>query len=217
MHRYIVPLVLAFAAGSASEPVPVVKDPLHRPVLENAYVRVLDVRIPAGASSLYHQHTTPSAIVYLTDSLVGNEEWPTQPMTVREFKAGFTRYAPFHEQPQTHRVTNKSSHVFRALDVEIVAKPSEKRLMAVASQQLVENWNENFARSSTAKLKPGDTLASMTDNACIWISIAGKLQVSMRDGTKRVISPGEFQFIAPRAGVSISALSEVEAVVIEIK
>jgi hypothetical protein len=36
--------------------VPVYEEPLHRPVFQNRFVRVLDVVIPAGVATGYHTH-----------------------------------------------------------------------------------------------------------------------------------------------------------------
>ena len=51
--------------------VPVREEPHHKPVLENDYVRLLDVHIKPGDTTLYHIHAAPSVIVHITKSTIG--------------------------------------------------------------------------------------------------------------------------------------------------
>ncbi|HEX3080985.1 MAG TPA: hypothetical protein VHQ04_11000, partial [Puia sp.] len=43
--------------------VPVSQEPLHHKVLENNHLRLLDVHIPPGDTSMFHIHATPSVFV----------------------------------------------------------------------------------------------------------------------------------------------------------
>src|ERR1019366_10030778 len=59
--RYFRFAFLALLAGraGAQSPVPVRDEPLHKVVLENSYLRLIDVRIPPGGQTLYHIHKIP--------------------------------------------------------------------------------------------------------------------------------------------------------------
>ena len=46
--------------------VQVSKEPRHKKVLENKYIRLLDVNIPPGDTSLFHIHSTPSVFLHFT-------------------------------------------------------------------------------------------------------------------------------------------------------
>jgi hypothetical protein len=62
-----------------AEPVPVEQEPHHRWIFENQYVRVLDVVLAPGESTLFHAHSHDSVAVRLTDSTVQDQpidgEW----------------------------------------------------------------------------------------------------------------------------------------------
>jgi len=59
-------LLLAFSLrAQAPSAVPAAGEPHHHLVLENSYVRVLRVSIPAGDTTLLHSHNVPYAYVSL--------------------------------------------------------------------------------------------------------------------------------------------------------
>ncbi len=65
-------LLLAFLlpAPAQQSPVPIEKEPRHPLIFENQYVRVFDVLIPAGKTTLFHIHKNDSIGVRLTDARI---------------------------------------------------------------------------------------------------------------------------------------------------
>jgi hypothetical protein len=60
------PLLFAFSlSAQAPVAVPAAKEPHHHLVLENSYVRVLRVSVPAHDATLLHQHDVPYIYVAL--------------------------------------------------------------------------------------------------------------------------------------------------------
>ncbi|MBA3259290.1 MAG: hypothetical protein H0T68_07495 [Gemmatimonadales bacterium] len=119
-------LVATALAGSrlaAQAPVPVHQEPRHRLVGEVGPIRVLDVRIPPGDTTLFHVHD--AAIMYVpiaaspTDAQSLGGQWGgVQPQDAPRFRPGVvdsdTLYAV---QPVTHRVTNVGGRLFRLIAV----------------------------------------------------------------------------------------------------
>ena len=73
-------LIIILCFGSLlSAQVPVSEEPLHRPVLQNKYIRLLDVWMDPGDTSLYHIHAIPSLFLQLSNTTVGSQikgqEW----------------------------------------------------------------------------------------------------------------------------------------------
>src|SRR5678815_1507493 len=54
-------------------PVPIEKEPRHRLKFENPFVRVFDVLIPPGDSSLFHIHLHDGLSTRLTDARIRDE------------------------------------------------------------------------------------------------------------------------------------------------
>jgi quercetin dioxygenase-like cupin family protein len=75
------------AVQENTEPVPVEQEPHHRWIFENQYVRVLDVVLAPGESTLFHTHSHDSIAVRLTDASV--QEQPFEPNSV-ELSQGAT-------------------------------------------------------------------------------------------------------------------------------
>lgn len=99
------------------------QEPRHRLVLQEGAVRVFDVRIPPGDTTLYHTHD--SAILYVpvsispTDSQILGGEWSGVKSTdASRFRMDatdeITRYAA---RPVTHRVKNVGTRLFRLIAV----------------------------------------------------------------------------------------------------
>ena len=52
------------AKGTAEDPVPVEQEPHHRVIFENQYVRVLDVVVKPGETTLFHKHSIDNLADY---------------------------------------------------------------------------------------------------------------------------------------------------------
>ena len=99
------------------------KEPRHRPVYREGYVRILDVQIPPGDVTLFHTHDT--AILYVpisispTDTQILGKEWlGVGPNDTSRFTgqvvATDTSYA---SRPLTHRVKNVGGRLFRLIAI----------------------------------------------------------------------------------------------------
>ena len=116
-------LVLCLAlvvAVSAAAQVPVREEPRHKPVLENKYFRLLDVWLPAGDTTMYHIHATPSLFVILssthTASQMKDSLWGSD-----RSELGRTWYRSFINDTLVHRVANIDTIPFHVNDIEILA------------------------------------------------------------------------------------------------
>lgn len=101
------------------EPVPVEQEPHHHVVLENQYVRVLDVLFPVGEPSLFHTHSNDNVSVALSGDFTKSQtiggEW-TKPVPVVPGQVAFHKAKG---QPYTHRVGSAGEKPFHVIDVEI--------------------------------------------------------------------------------------------------
>ena len=107
------------AKGTESDPVPVEAEPHHHIVFENQYVRVLDVVVNPGDTTLFHKHSLDNVAVQLTDSQI-KRQTPGQPWVDSPAKEGAVGFVGGTKQPYTHRITNAGSTVFHVLDIEIL-------------------------------------------------------------------------------------------------
>jgi hypothetical protein len=109
------------------EVVPVYMEPLHRLVFESAPVRVLDVQLQPGDTSLYHLHEDPIFYVAIDiaaiDAQVLGEEW--QRTRVAEWSPGAVAHDLGHaEKPLIHRIRNVGDETFRLIAVTNSGPPA---------------------------------------------------------------------------------------------
>ena len=109
----------ATAQGTENDPVPVEQEPHHHVIFENQYVRVLDVVVRPGETTLFHRHSLDNVAVLLSDATMRNQaagkDWADSPA-----KEGTVHFAAGTQKPYAHRIANKGSTVFHVLDVQIL-------------------------------------------------------------------------------------------------
>lgn len=119
--------------------VQVSKEPRHKITLENKYIRLLDVNIEPGDTSLFHIHSTPSVFVHFTTTVVCSQikgkEWVTAKNT-----EGNAWYRSFVDDTLVHRVSNCDTVPFHVTDVELLSPYNQaKKLQPLPFIVLFEN------------------------------------------------------------------------------
>src|SRR5579862_6457870 len=102
-----------------SAQVPVREEPHHKVVLENDYVRLIDVHIAPHDTTITHIHAAPSVIVFLSKTTIGTQIVGDQP-NISDVNPGQTSYAAYDEKPIRHRVWNQGTEKFHVMDIELV-------------------------------------------------------------------------------------------------
>ena len=95
------------------------KEPRHHNVFENAWVRILDVRVPPGDTTLFHKHTTPSVFLVLSSTRTGSQILVEPPKS--RSTNGNIWFEGFYDKPRIHRVWNDDTSVFHTIDLELPA------------------------------------------------------------------------------------------------
>jgi hypothetical protein len=115
-------LTLLLVAGvlSCCAQIQVSQEPRHHNVLENDWVRILDVHIPPGDTSLMHQHSTPSVFLVLSKTRTGSQVLVEPAKT--NFSDGNIWFEGFYDKPRIHRVWNSDTTEFHVVDMEILHK-----------------------------------------------------------------------------------------------
>lgn len=114
--------IIAWSYSSLAQ-VQVSEEPRHHKVFDNGWVRILDVHIPAGDTSLWHKHSTPSVFLILSSTKTGSEARiePHRP----PFTDGRIWFEGFYDTVRIHRVWNEDDHEFHVIDMELPHKPNK--------------------------------------------------------------------------------------------
>ncbi len=129
LGKYVVGSILyvtLFTWGSISVQAQVLvhKEPLHHLVFENSKIRILDVIMAPGDTSIFHIHHTPSLFLFFTSTRTGSM-LKGQPATIGETTAGKMLYENL-TAPNTriHRVWNADKDTFQVMDIELLSLDS---------------------------------------------------------------------------------------------
>lgn len=115
------PLIAAFvfvSAAAAQAPVPVEQEPRHKTLFLDAAMRVLEVTIPKGDTTLDHTHRLDLATVCLectdTRSRAPGKEWGP----IRSRAVGSAAVTEYAGKPDTHAVRTIGDGRYRLIAVE---------------------------------------------------------------------------------------------------
>jgi quercetin dioxygenase-like cupin family protein len=107
------------ARGTAADPVAVEQEPHHRVVFENQYVRLLDVVVKPGETTLFHRHSLDNVAIQLSDATI-KRQFPGGDWVASPGKDGSVGFIAGTATPYVHRITNIGGTVFHVIDVEIL-------------------------------------------------------------------------------------------------
>ncbi len=208
-------MVVHFVNVSAQ--VQVSKEPLHKKVLENKYIRLLDVWIKPGDTSLFHIHSTPSVFLVFTTTTYAaqekNKDWTTEKVV-----PGFSWYRSFYKDTQIHRVANIDTAIFHVTDVELLStyKPTEKR-EALPFPLLYENERVFAYRLTDSSFtdrhmsKRGPLILEVVTGEVKYHDIKGCKSTIVKTGKYSYIEPGkEFSFSAAGKEKTLMVLFEIK-------
>lgn len=196
--------------------VQVSEEPLHKKVLENKYIRLLDVWLQPGDTSLFHIHSTASVFLYFSSNTIASQvkdgAWVKE-KTV----AGKSWYRSFSPDTLVHRVCNTDSFPFHVTDVEIISsyKPSDQ-LQALPFAVLYEN-EKVFAYRLSDSLLPNKIISNRGPMVAELLSGNSMYYVDALTKQQTAIRPGGYLYIEPGSTFYFNTHGKVNMVLFEIK
>jgi quercetin dioxygenase-like cupin family protein len=189
-------LFLATATlAQLQQSVEITSEPSHHLVFQNEYVRVFDVTVAPGATTLIHKHNHDYLFVTLGDSDVVSERVGEKPAAL-QLKDGEVRFTPGNF---AHAAINKSDRPFHNITIELL-KPSTNAKTCTEScdsggttrRISADQWT-----ASMAGLPPNSTLNRPPTGPTLLIAVS-KLDLARQSNDdvgpfKRV--PGGFDWI----------------------
>jgi hypothetical protein len=113
-------VLLATNAANLLAQVPVHEEPRHHTVFQNAAIRILDVRIPPGDTTLYHIHHTPSLFIDFTQSNTGSQLVGKEATQSISKTGGISFENLSAPNNRIHRVWNNGKDTFHVMDIEFL-------------------------------------------------------------------------------------------------
>jgi quercetin dioxygenase-like cupin family protein len=112
-------LFLVLTSTVVAAQVPLTKEPRHRVTFENAQMRIFDVNIPPGDTSLDHRHDRDIVTVSMTGGTETRIQNTAQPWTTRGPRPlGDATVAEYAGKPGSHKVENTGKSAYQLFAVE---------------------------------------------------------------------------------------------------
>ncbi len=209
IHQFIIFSFILFSNICTAQ-LPVRMEPRHHKVFENDYVRVLDVHIVPGDTSLFHIHGTPSVFIIITNAKTGSEIISNGITTKSSLNPSMLWFDGFYSGPRIHRVWNEGTVDFHVMDVELLRKEHheivpplmDKSLKMLFNEKPVSAYNCGLPKGSVVKLRK-----IMYPLLIVGLSGDGEVLV----GEKSLTNKGDFSFIPPGAAITITNNSTAQA------
>jgi len=207
---------------SAQTAVPVYEEPRHRLVLTHQLVRVMDVRIAPGDTTLFHIHDAPA--LYVTIAASALEVQVLGGPWAQRFATGApgrtegdvntdTSYA---QRPLTHRVTNVGTKPFRLIAVtNAAASPAVRDVAGMPG--VLELRNRWFAQSRVRVSAGARTWYPVPTATIIVAPFGGPATVLLESGETHVLSAaGSWTFLPAGTRYQLSSTGSATLVVVQV-
>ena len=212
-------ILLFFLCGKGTAQVSVDKDPFHKVILENEYLRLLDGRVPALDTTLMHIHSANSVVVFLAKSTFGIQNIGEKP-AIAKVNPGDVVYRAYGDKPVNHKVWDQSNSLFHFWVVELVKHQLNGDTCTTLSLPHLEvQWQKKLVRAYKLKLGKGESINLPKSNcAYLAMNFSGTTSISLREGVRSLRSD-DFLFISPRSDAKFSNSDKklTECVLLELK
>jgi hypothetical protein len=195
-------LLMSVLQTNAQDAVAASKEPLHKNVFENEYVRVLELHIAPGDTTLLHKHEKPVVSISLHPVRTGVQTiLDDRGPKVSSRDRGIT-FDGFYQSPRIHRVWNRDTSMFHWMDVEVLTKGDRTLEAPIALNGFTEAFDAPPVRAYRLTLK-GNQQLDLKRNApmlIIGLNNAGDVMVNKQSFTKE----GDFLFVESSKQIQVA-------------
>jgi quercetin dioxygenase-like cupin family protein len=137
-------------------------EPRHRRRFENEFVRVYDVLIPPGDTTLYHRHTEDTLYVAVNEVTVRDRTWGAPDPRTGTSPAGSCLCRPHRSRPLIHQVHNLGPGEMRLIGAEIKATPPLTTAEPFSAPGFALTLERDRLRVYELSLEPGASTGPFT-------------------------------------------------------
>lgn len=196
----------------AEQYVAVRDEPRHRRRFENDFVRVYDVLIPPGDTTLYHEHTEDTFYVAVNEATVRDRTWGGDGERTGTAPAGSVLCRPHRSRPLIHQVHNLGPAEMRLIGAEIKRSPPVTSPEPLGDAAHVLTLERDRLRVYELSLDPGagaGPLRYRFSSLTVWLTVA-TVSVRHGDGAEHtaVHAPGDVVWLPGPAELTIVNVGE---------
>jgi len=213
MKKYGIQLAICLILNAICRAqIPVSQEPRHHKILENDHLRLLDVHIPPGDTSMIHIHATPSVFVILNNVKTGSQvisEEDHSKSPIPHF--GNIWFEGFYEKPRIHRVWNSDSSEFHVMDIELTNKNYITIDGPVKQVPFTFLFDEKPVRAYRLDLHPAANISILPDRADILMILLTDSVTSVHVNEKDFHKKGDYLYISSGTNLGINNSSHENA------
>jgi len=203
---------------SSSAQVQVRDEPRHHNVFENDLIRILDVYLGPGDTTLYHLHNTPSVFIVFTNTTVSSQILGGQPQKGANI-TGVIDYDSINT-PRIHRVWNEDTSWFHVMDIELTGSKHRKNIPVLQNPFLKLLFIEQQVNGYTLDLKTGNALElpASARGYLIVSQIGSVIDYTINGVTHhRILKPSHYIWVEAGKNFSLRAKDAANFVLLQLK
>jgi hypothetical protein len=212
MLKYILlTAVIAYSIVTTAQ-IHVRDEPRHHNVFENEFIRILDVYLAPGDTTLYHLHNTPSVFIMFTNTNVGSQLIGKQPQKGANI-TGEVSYDNLNT-PRTHRVWNEDTSWFHVMDIELTSTKQKKNTAVLQNSALKLLFNEQQVIGYSIELKAAGNiqLPSSTGGYLLISKSKSVIEFKIDDEAQdRIMKPSHYIWIEAGKNFSMKVMDNQPA------
>lgn len=169
-------------------------EPRHRRRFEDEHIRMYDVLVPVGDTTLFHRHTEDTLYVSINDARVRDRVWGQDDTRTGDAPAGLCLCRPHRHRPLIHQVTNVGDAPMRMIGAEIKAAPPLRRVEPLDAAHHTLTLERDRVRVYELALEPGASTGPLTYDFAAYTVFLGVATVQLRtaEGTHSAVqAPGD--------------------------
>jgi hypothetical protein len=205
MKKYWIQVAICLSLNAFCQAqIPVSQEPRHHKILENDHLRLLDVHIPPGDTSMIHIHATPSVFVIINNvksgsQVISEEDHSKSPIP----HYGNIWFEGFYEKPRIHRVWNSDSAEFHVMDIELTNKNYITFDEPVRKAPFTFLFDEKPVRAYRLDLLSGANISILPDRADILMILLTDSAISIHANRKDFHKKGDFLYLSSGTSLEI--------------
>jgi len=198
MQRYILLTVAITCSIVITAQIHVRDEPRHHNVFENEFIRILDVYLAPGDTTLYHLHNTPSVFIMFTNTNVGSQIIGKQSQKGANI-TGEVSYDNLNT-PRTHRVWNEDTSWFHVMDIELTSTKQKKDIAVLQNSAFKLLFNEQQVNGYSIELKASSHMQLLPSASGYLLISKSKSAIEFKidDAVQnRILKPSHYIWIEP--------------------
>ena len=190
---------LLILSTSLEAQLPVSREPHHKVVLENQYLRLLEGRVPMNDTTPAHIHAANSVVIFLSHSTFGIRVIGDKPV-IATVNPGDLKYVAYGDKPVNHLVWNQTPTLFHFFVVELAKHPTAGDSCPILSRPgITLQWRQPAVNAYSVAMT-GTLPLHLAPAHCARLLVAITGTVSAGDAP---LTPNQYRFFPPNTPIDL--------------